>query len=99
MNEDGVETARNLSLKPAAQRVGVSPHTLRTWAVYQHRLPFYRVGRRVLFATSDLDAFVARHRVAARAEKAPAVTGGGGVPRDPTAAGGAPADGHRGKGK
>jgi excisionase family DNA binding protein len=60
--------AANLTLKDAARRLGVSPHTLRSWAVYQHRLPFFRVGRRLLFAPADLEAFLALHRVAAREE-------------------------------
>lgn len=60
--------AANLTLKDAARRLGVSPHTLRAWSVYQHRLPFFRVGRRLLFAPADLEAFLALHRVAAREE-------------------------------
>ncbi len=56
----------NLSLKAASQRLGVSPHTLRSWAVYKRRLPFLRLGRRLLFAPRDLEAFEARCRVEAR---------------------------------
>lgn len=55
-----------LSLRDAARRLAVSPHTLRAWAVYGHRLPYVRLGRRVLFAGEDLEAFVAAGRVAAR---------------------------------
>jgi excisionase family DNA binding protein len=57
--------ATNLSLMEAARHLGVSPHTLRAWANYQHRLPFYRLGRRLRFAVADLDAFLAAHRVEA----------------------------------
>jgi excisionase family DNA binding protein len=56
----------NLSLEAAALRLGVSPYTLRSWAVYQRRLPFIRLGRRVLFAPADLAAFEAAGRVEAR---------------------------------
>jgi len=56
----------NLSLIRASQRLGVSPHTLRAWAVYQRRLPFLRLGRRLLFAPRDLEDFEARCRVEAR---------------------------------
>jgi excisionase family DNA binding protein len=56
----------NLSLTEAARRLGVSPHTLRAWARSQHRLPFYRLGRRLVFAVADLDAFLAAHRVEAQ---------------------------------
>jgi excisionase family DNA binding protein len=56
----------NLALHEAAQRLGVSPHTLRTWAVYQHRVPFLRLGRRLLFSLADLEAFERASRVEAR---------------------------------
>ena len=47
----------NKNLSDAAIRLGVSPHTLRLLAVYQHRLPFLRMGRRILFRPADLEAF------------------------------------------
>jgi excisionase family DNA binding protein len=57
----------NLDLRGAAARLGVSPHTLRSWAVYQHKLPFLRLGGRAIrFKTSDLDAFERRSRVEAK---------------------------------
>ena len=59
----------NLGLSEAAERLGVSPHTLRAWAVYQHRLPFLRLGRRVLFRLGDLEAFERQNRVEARGSK------------------------------
>jgi excisionase family DNA binding protein len=59
--------AGNLTLQLAAQRLGISPHTLRTWAVYQHRLPFLRLGgRRLLFRVADLEAFERASLVEAR---------------------------------
>jgi excisionase family DNA binding protein len=57
---------RNLSLEEGADRLGISPHTLRAWSVYQHKVSFLRMGRRILFKASDLDAFEKRHRVEAR---------------------------------
>jgi transposase-like protein len=69
----------NLSLQAAARIVGVSPHTLRTWSVYQHRLGFYRMGRRLIFAPADLEAFLARHRVRADGEAHNEAGAGGGV--------------------
>lgn len=47
----------NLSLRAAAERLGVAPLTLRRWAVYQRRVPFLRLGRRLLFRQRDLEAF------------------------------------------
>jgi excisionase family DNA binding protein len=65
--ESGLTTERsNLSVAEAARRLGVSPHTLRAWARYQHRIAYIRAGRRILFAPADLAAFEARCRVEAR---------------------------------
>ena len=93
MDTEAGETARNLSLKPAARRIGVSPFTLRAWSIYQGRIAFIRLGRRVLFATTDLDAFVARHRIAARYEDPQSRPGGRGELGKAVAARGAPLGG------
>ena len=61
MNED-----RNLPLPEAAARLGISPHTLRAWAIYQRKLPFLRMGRRIMFASADLSRFEQSCRVEAR---------------------------------
>jgi excisionase family DNA binding protein len=58
----------NLDLKGAARRLGVSRHTLRTWSIYQHRLPFLRLGKRILFKPADLLAFEEQGRVPAKPE-------------------------------
>jgi excisionase family DNA binding protein len=55
----------NLSLRAAAGRLGVAPLTLRRWAVYQRRIPFLRLGRRLLFRQRDLEAFEQANLVAA----------------------------------
>lgn len=57
---------RNVSIEEGASRLGISPHTLRQWSVYQRRVPFLRMGRRILFKMSDLEAFEQRARVVAR---------------------------------
>ena len=51
-----------LNLLEAAPIVGVSPYTLRAW-IRQRRIPFYRVGRRVMFSRQELEGFMDRHRV------------------------------------
>jgi Helix-turn-helix domain len=57
----------NLPLRAAARRLGVSHHTLRSWAVHQHRLPYRKLGGKVLlFRVVDLVAFEAKHLVPAR---------------------------------
>lgn len=48
---------QNLSLREAAARIGVAPLTLRRMAVYQRRLPYLKVGRRLLFRPTDLETF------------------------------------------
>jgi DNA-binding transcriptional MerR regulator len=55
----------NLGLKPAAARLGVSEHTLRYWAVYQRRIPYFKLGRRLVFSRRDLEVFEQRSRVEA----------------------------------
>ena len=53
---------QKLNLKLSASLIGVSPHTLRAWT-RQRRIPFYRCGRRIVFARKDLEAFLADCRV------------------------------------
>ena len=59
-------TDRNVSLEEGAERLGISRHTLRAWSVYQRKVPFLRMGRRILFKLSDLEAFEQRSRVEAK---------------------------------
>jgi excisionase family DNA binding protein len=58
----------NLDLPRAAKRLGVSKHTLRTWAIYQRRLAYLRVGKRIVFRPADLAAFEKAGRVPAHPE-------------------------------
>lgn len=55
----------NLGLRQAAERLGVSPLTLRVWAKYEGRIAYLQLGRRILFRLEDLEAFEATHRVPA----------------------------------
>jgi excisionase family DNA binding protein len=57
----------NFGLIKAAPVLGVSPHTVRAWA-RQRRLPFHKLGRRLVFDRADLERFLAEHRVPAREE-------------------------------
>jgi excisionase family DNA binding protein len=56
----------NLDLEVAAKRLGVSKYTLRNWALYQRRVSYIRLGRRILFAPADLETFEQAGRVPAR---------------------------------
>jgi excisionase family DNA binding protein len=63
-----LEQEGNLGLVEAAARLGVSPYTLRRWSVYDHKLSYLKVGRRILFPVSSLVKFEGECRVPARAE-------------------------------
>ncbi len=54
-----------LNLQEAGKHLGVSPHTVRAWT-RERRIPFFRCGRRIVFAKSDLEAFLARCRIPLR---------------------------------
>jgi excisionase family DNA binding protein len=51
-----------LSLPEAARRLGLSHHTMRAW-VRQRRVPFVRLGRRVLLDPRDVQRFIDANRV------------------------------------
>lgn len=57
--------AELLNLKEGAKELKISIHTLRSW-IYQKRLPFVRLGRRVLLRREDLEAFVDKNVVEAK---------------------------------
>ncbi len=54
-----------LNLKEGAKELKLSIHTLRAW-VFQKRLPFVRLGRRVLLRREDLENLINENLVEAR---------------------------------
>lgn len=46
-----------LSVIDAAQRLGISRHTLNCW-VSKRKVPFVKLGRRTLFNPADLDRMI-----------------------------------------
>lgn len=46
-----------LDIEAAAQRLGISPCSLRRWT-HQRRIPFIRMGRTIRFSPQALDSFV-----------------------------------------
>jgi excisionase family DNA binding protein len=54
-----------LTLKEGAEQLRLSIHTVRAW-VFQKRIPFVRLGRRILLRREDLEEFVRRNLVEAR---------------------------------
>ncbi len=54
-----------LNVKTAGEKLGVSPHTIRAW-VFQRKLPYVRLGRRIGLRPEDLDSFIKKNLVEAR---------------------------------
>lgn len=57
-----------LDVKMAAERLGVSPFTIRAW-LRQRRLEHVKLGRRVLVPETALRRFVERNTVPAREDR------------------------------
>jgi excisionase family DNA binding protein len=53
---------KGLSVRESAQRSGICHWTMRAW-LRQGRLPYYRLGRRVVIDEKDLLEFLGAHRV------------------------------------
>ena len=53
-----------LNLREGAKELRLSIHTLRAWT-YQKRIPFVRLGRRILLRREDIEELVNRNRVGA----------------------------------
>lgn len=51
-----------MGLAEAAPLLGISPHTLRAW-IRQRRLPFFRMGRRIVFSRLDLAQYLEQCRI------------------------------------
>lgn len=65
----GMPMSHLLSVKEAAKELAVSPHTVRAWTS-QRRIPFIKLGRRVLFEMADLEKVIKTGRVEARHSRA-----------------------------
>jgi excisionase family DNA binding protein len=63
-----------LSIKEVAERLGITPDTVRTWK-HQGRLPFayYKLGKRVLFRADEVEAWFQAQRVPTAKELAQAI--------------------------
>lgn len=54
-----------LTLQEGAAQLRLSVHTLRAW-VFQKRIPFVRLGRRVLLRREDLENLIEKNLVEAK---------------------------------
>ncbi|WP_410216063.1 helix-turn-helix domain-containing protein [Klebsiella variicola] len=51
--------SKRLTRNEAAAHLGVTPQTLANWAhTGKVKIPFHKVGRKVIYFTSDLDAYL-----------------------------------------
>jgi excisionase family DNA binding protein len=60
-------TTERLSAQQTARVLGVSVFMVRS-LLRQRRLAYHRVGRRIVIDAADIEQFLRRHRVEARAE-------------------------------
>jgi excisionase family DNA binding protein len=63
-----------------AERLGVSPWTVRTW-LRTGRIPFYKLGRRVLVRATDIEALLAAHYTPAQRPAEPTSNGHADTPK------------------
>jgi excisionase family DNA binding protein len=52
-----------IPVKEASSWLGISVFTLYSWAL-SHRIPHYKIGKRVMFSKNDLKRWLDEHRVA-----------------------------------
>jgi excisionase family DNA binding protein len=52
-----------IPVKQAATWLGISSFTLYSWA-QSHRVPHYKIGKRVMFSKDDLKQWIEQHRIA-----------------------------------
>ncbi len=57
-----VNTKRNLNIKEAAEYLNLSSKTLYTYTE-KAKIPFYKIGSRILFKTEELDAWLKERKV------------------------------------
>lgn len=57
-----------MNFKEGAKELGLSIHTLRLWT-RQRKIPFVRLGRRVLLRRGDLENLVDRNLIEAKGDK------------------------------
>ncbi len=56
----GEDKLQNVS--QAAELLGISTHTIYAW-VCQRKIPYVKIGRRVMFRPQDIEAWIEGHRV------------------------------------
>lgn len=58
-----INSQEKMTRKEAAEHLGVSVQTLANWACTgKEKIPFHKLGRKVLYMRTDLDAYLASTR-------------------------------------
>ncbi len=52
-----------LTKRELADETGLSVYTIDQWVAQRRELPFVKMGKRVMFARKDVDAWIARRTV------------------------------------
>ncbi|BBV29158.1 helix-turn-helix domain-containing protein [Citrobacter freundii] len=59
MHLSEIKNSKKLTRSEAAELLGVNPQTLANWAhTGKVKIPFHKVGRKVIYFKSDLDAYL-----------------------------------------
>lgn len=66
VSEINNNTSNLLDIDGAAQRLNISPHTVRSMVI-NRKITFVKVGARVLFRPQDLENFITSHLVQSQA--------------------------------
>jgi len=61
MRKEGIMPQLVISVKDAAQSLGLSPYTLRNW-IKQGKIPSVRLGKRVMIEPSTIQQLLAKGR-------------------------------------
>ena len=61
MRKEGIMTQLVISVKDAAQSLGLSPYTLRSW-IKAGKIPSVRLGKRVMVEPAMIQQLIARGR-------------------------------------
>ena len=61
IHEKGFHEKGFLNTDEAADMLGLSPATLRTWRALDKRPRFYKFNRAVFYKTEDIEAWISEH--------------------------------------
>lgn len=57
-----INEKRFLNKKELAGYLGISVYTIDSWVSQRQKVPFVRMGRRVMFDLKDIEAWIEKHK-------------------------------------